>query len=466
MKLTAQNSLQFTLTKRLTIIVVLFWIIGAIFAAYTARHEMEEGADTALIETSHRTATLVLDYLITHQVAGEILVMPEPAFEIVFGVDGDDDGDDDVDDDDFMQYQLRNRAGDVLLRSQNAPDTPFDAPLVAGFANSDNLRVYTSVTTDGALFMQVAEPTEHRTEAIIETVVSQFTPLIFLVPITILAIVYGISRGLAPVRQVLDEIEARGEGNLSPIVQDDPIEEIHTIVAAVNRLMGKLEAALSVERSFTANSAHELRTPIAVALAQTQRLVLELPQDHPVQKRALQTEAALKRLSRLSEKLLQLARAEAGVGSSPTGENQKLGATLALVIEDIKRAGADGGVIDFDPATADVLEANIDQDAFAICMRNLIENALKHGGDEEPVKITIRGSDTICVSNGGAPVSAKDLSDLKARFKRSNSKADGSGLGLAIVETIVRNTNGTLTLYSPRPDKADGFEAELRLHQS
>lgn len=479
MKLKAQNSLQFTLTKRLTVIVALFWIVGAGFAAYTASHEMEEGADTALVETSRRVATLVLDYMMNHQVPGEILVMPEPRFAALHDSDDDaddgdhdDDHDGDDDFDDFMQYQLRDANGDVLLRSQNAPDSPFDAPLKPGFSDGDDQRVYTSMTADGALFMQVAEPTEHRNEAILETVVSQFTPLIFLIPVTILAVVYGVSRGLGPVRHVRDEIEARGEGNLAPITQEDPIEEISTIVAAVNSLMAKLEAALSAERSFTANSAHELRTPIAAALAQTQRLLLELPEDHQARKRAVQTEASLKRLSRLSEKLLQLARAEAGVGTSPTGENQNLGPTLGLVIDDLKRADVGSGLINFDPQTAETLKANIDLDAFAICIRNLIENALKHGGDAEPVEITIIGDDTIRVSNSGAAVSPdnlndlNDLNDLKARFKRSNSKADGSGLGLAIVEAIVRNTKGELTLHSPRPDRDDGFMAELRLHQS
>lgn len=470
MKIRAQNSLQFILTKRLTVIVALFWVIGALFAAYTARHEMEEGADTALVETSRRTSTLIIDYLENHQDAGGIVVLPEPGFDAVHDGDDESDHDDhdgDFDDfDDFMQYQLRDAKGDVLLRSQNAPDTPFDAPLERGFSDGDEVRVYTSVTGNGDLFMQVAEPTEHRNEAILETMVSQFTPLIFLIPVTILAVVYSVTRALGPVRRVRNEIEARGEGNLTPIAQDDQTEEINTIVTAVNRLMAKLEAALSVERSFTANSAHELRTPIAVALAQTQRLLAELPEDHAARKRAVQTEEALKRLSRLSEKLLQLARAESSGGFSPTGHNQDLGPTLNLVIEDIRRAGMDGAEIRFDVENLASLSANIDHDAFAICMRNLIENALKYGGDDEPVDIHVAQGYIVQVANGGPPVSPAELAQLTTRFKRSSSKADGSGLGLAIVEAIARNTKAELKLYSPRPDHADGFMAELRLHQS
>ena len=99
-------------------------------------------------------------------------------------------------------------------------------------------------------------------------------------------------------------------------------------------------------------------------------------------------------------------------------------------------------------------------------MRNLIENALKHGDDSQPVTIEVVGSNVITVSNDGDVVDPNDMTELTARFKRSQTKARGAGLGLSIVETIMRNTGGKLTLQSPRPGKPDGFMAELWLHQS
>ncbi|MDG4719256.1 MULTISPECIES: ATP-binding protein [Thalassospira] len=462
MKIKQQNSLQFVLIKRLTVIVALCWVAGSILAAYSMYHELEEASDTGLVETARRGSTLIETYLDAHSDGSSVVVMPTPAGRIV----GSDNDDDDDSEDDYLMYQLRAANGDVLLRSHNAVAEPFEAPIEVGFYQDDDFRIYTAQSPDGELFMQVAEPMDHRHEAILESVAAQFLPIGLLIPAVIIGIILGVRQGLVPVQRVRDEIEARGEGNLTPIEQEEAPEEITTIVSAVNSLMGKLEAALNVERSFTANSAHELRTPIAVALAQTQRLVLELPEGHEARKRALQTEASLKRLSRLSEKLLQLARAEAGGGFSPTGYNQKLGSTLALVVDDLTRAGADGGAIRFDPDNIETLEANIDLDAFAICLRNLIENALKYGSKNEPVEITVVDRNIVRVSNGGPALETANLDDLKTRFKRSHKGGDGSGLGLAIVDAIVRNTRAELNLYSPRPGKADGFMAELKLHQS
>ncbi|RCK42547.1 ATP-binding protein [Thalassospira profundimaris] len=478
MRKKANRSLQSILTRRLTLMLSLFWLAGSVLAGFTMYHEMEEAFDNSLVSTAYRYAPLIDDYLKGHKGGGAREVLPSPAKgEIRKDDDADDHADDHGDDrgdgdgdeelgEDYLMYHVLDGGGRLLLRSFNAREHPFTVPLVEGFYDDEDYRIYTAELLGGQRIIQVAEPLEHRREALFESVVAQFLPIALLIPAVIVGIILGVRQGLVPVQRVRDEIEARGEGNLTPIEQEEAPEEITTIVLAVNSLMGKLEAALNVERSFTANSAHELRTPIAVALAQTQRLVLELPEGHESRKRALQTEASLKRLSRLAEKLLQLARAEAGGGFSPTGHNQNLGSTLALVVDDLVRSGADGGAIRFDGEDIDGLEANIDLDAFAICLRNLIENALKYGGTDEPVEIRVVDRHIIQVSNGGPVVATGNLDDLKTRFKRSHNGGDGSGLGLAIVDAIARNTKSELNLYSPRPGKTDGFMAELRLHRS
>jgi two-component system OmpR family sensor kinase len=472
----SNRSLQSILTRRLTLTVGIFWLAGSVLAAFSMYHEMQEAFDNSLVTTAYRYAPLIDDYLDGHLGGSPEEILPSPAKgEILTDDHGDGDGDEDIGED-YLMYHVRDGDGRLLLRSYNAQERPFSAPLIEGFYNEEDLRIYTAMLHGGEMAIQVAEPLEHRREALFESVMAQFLPIALLIPAVIIGVILALKRGLSPVRSVRNAIEERGDGNLQPIEQGDAPEEISTIITAVNRLMEKLGAALSAERIFTAHSAHELRTPIAAALAQTQRLVEELPEGHESRKRAIQCEEALKRLSRLAEKLLQLARAESSGGFSPTGHNQKLGPTLKLVIEDLKRAGLgkadagdgvdDGADIRFDADNLATLSANIDLDAFAICMRNLIENALKYGGDDSPVEIAVLEGHIVQVSNGGTPVSPEDLGQLTTRFKRSSTKAGGSGLGLAIVEAIAANTKAALKLYSPRPGHADGFMAELRLHRS
>jgi two-component system OmpR family sensor kinase len=116
--------------------------------------------------------------------------------------------------------------------------------------------------------------------------------------------------------------------------------ELKPIARSVNLLLGRLRQALEAEREFTANSAHELRTPIAGALAQTQRLADELPKG-PTRVRRTQVETSLINLGRLAEKLLQLSRAEAGIGGSATATD--LRPVLDMIVPTIERDSRSGG---------------------------------------------------------------------------------------------------------------------------
>jgi two-component system OmpR family sensor kinase len=255
------------------------------------------------------------------------------------------------------------------------------------------------------------------------------------------------------------QIATKDSGNMAPLDSDVLPRELQPIARSVNLLLDRLRLALEAEREFTANSAHELRTPIAGALAQTQRLLAELPQGQ-LTERASRIETSLSNLARLAEKLLQLSRAQAGIG---TGDKPAdLIAVIESVIGDYDRDTGTAGRVLLETGAKEKLIRNVDIDAFAIVMRNLIENALIHGPVDDEVTISVDGG-TVRVVNAGDVLSQEELAGLKKRFWRGKTNATGSGLGLSIVESIVEQIGGRIELLSPATGRADGFEARITL---
>jgi two-component system OmpR family sensor kinase len=440
-----------SLTRRLiwilTLAAVVLWLLAALLAANTLRIRLNDAFDGGLKETAERILSLAADSL--HDEPGE---RPEHdgGREIPMLDDGGGG--------EYIVYQVRASDGTILLRSHDAPTAAFAVPLAAGFADAGPWRVYTVGDPTGLIYTQVAEANVHRAESLWSSVLALFWPIALLVPLSALGIFAAVRTGLRPVRQFSVRIGEQHAANLSAVSDDGLPAELQPIARAVNGLIDRVGAALEAERSFASNSAHELRTPIAGSLAQTQRLIAELG-DSPARDRALQIEASLRRLEHLSEKLLQLSRAEAGLGAVAAPVD--LLPALKVVVEDFGRR-LPPERLTFAVAPDADLRAPMDVDAFGIAVRNLLENARLYGDAAEPISVTA-SSGQIEIRNGGPAVSAEKLATLKRRFVRGSSQAQGAGLGLAIVESLVRQAGGQLDLLSPLPDRSDGFLARIVL---
>lgn len=439
-----------SISRRLTLLltggIVLLWLLGAAFSVPVMHEEIDEVFDSALEETAQWLLPLA---------TGALEGKATPP-----GLLGEQD-----DDDEYLTFQLRGRDGAVLLRSHDAPAEPYTQALDLGFSETNHHRVYTIAS--GGYFLQVAEPLGHRQEALMESAGALLLPLAGLVPVSILIILWSVRQGLAPMRRLQGAIGARDGGNLNPIGDTGWPEEIGGTVQAVNRLLHRLRAALEAERVFAATSAHELRTPVATALAQTQRLLAELESglnQEEAQVRGRRIEATLHRLGALVEKLLHLSRAEAGIGLSET-ENDLL-PVLRLVIEELAAQPGAARRLTLAIAEGASLRTRMDIDAFSIVVRNLIENALAYGDPGKPVEISVQDDPSVIVRNDCAAIPPETLARLTQRFvrgSRTGEGPDGSGLGLAIADTILRQTGGRLELRSPVPGQDGGFEARIRL---
>ncbi|MFS8049119.1 ATP-binding protein [Rhizobium sp. BR 314] len=440
----SRASITWRLIAALTGTVVLFWLVAVGIGVYVVNKELSETFDGALQETAERLLPLVLDDLANRDHSAD----PQSLEQLNKGLNRE-----------YLTYQVLDADGKVILHSHDAPPTAYEVPLEIGFHNTPRYRIYTESSADGTIFLHVADAFKNRREASRESGVALLWPLLALIPASIIAIGLVVGRSLRPIDRLRSQIATKDGGNMMPLDSETLPLELQPIARSVNLLLDRLRLALEAEREFSANSAHELRTPIAGALAQTQRLLAELPPG-PQAERAARIETSLSNLGRLAEKLLQLSRAQAGIG---TGEKPiDLVDIIETLIGDYDRDTGTAGRVLLEDDTKERLIRNIDIDAFAIVIRNLIENALIHGPVDD--EVTVRVDDhTVRVVNGGAMLSQEELAGLKKRFWRGKTKAAGSGLGLSIVERIVNQIGGRVDLLSPATGRSDGFEARITL---
>lgn len=437
------GSLQARLGLTLGVALTALWLAAGSLTAVILRGEMNQVFDAALKETSDRILPLAVVDIIARAEAEEPGVQ-----RLATAREGDE----------FFTYILRDETGAVLMQSHNAEPTAFPAWQGAGFSEDATYRFYSDFALQGTVRITVAEPLAHRAEVAREIEMGLLAPLLIVLPLALAAVALGVRLSLGAVRRFRAALSARGPRDFSPLPVAGLPAEIAPLASALNGVLARLEAAFEAERSFAANAAHELRTPLAGAIAQAQRLRAETA-DPAAAARAGEIEAVLKRLTRFAERLMQLARAEGG--RIRRAEAADLRPVLRLVAEDVARAGGAGRVT-LDLPRAPVL-GDIDPDALAILARNLLENAWRHGAAGAQVGLALTPAGVLRVTNDGAPVPPEMLARLTARFERGGAQAEGAGLGLAIVAAIAEGAGGRLTLSSPIPGAEGGFCAEVRL---
>jgi len=432
------RSLRARLAIGLSVSLTLLWIGASLFAAHVFRHETDEVFDSALREVAERILPLAYEQMLADEDGGDggLRLPPVGGHE-------------------FISYVVRDGDGRELLRSSGADSMHIPAGLAPGFATTETLRTYTETAVQGTIVVTTAEYLDHRRHVFGGALWAFIWPLVALLPLTALVVWLAILLSFRPVIAFRDAIELRGRGNLTPVDGGGLPSELSPVAAAVNALLARLRSALEAERSFTANSAHELRTPIAAALAQTQRLIAEMPDAN--RERARSIESALRRLTRLSEKLLQLAKAEGGglLAEQPSD----LAAVLALVVDEAARSSDEDDRIEL-TTLDDGVPSDVDPDAFAVLARNLIENALKHGAPDEPIEVLL-DADSLTVRNHGPVVAASEVDRLMRPFERGASRSDGSGLGLAIVAAVCRGAGLEFGIASPVEGWTDGVAARV-----
>ena len=153
------------------------------------------------------------------------------------------------------------------------------------------------------------------------------------------------------------------------------------------------------------------------AIAQAQRLQTET-KDGGARQRAADIEASLKRLTRMAERLLQLARAEGG--PLRLDRSMDLRKIADIVLADLERISGPNRIVTYFPQHP--VLSYLDPDAFGIICRNLVENALRYGSPTEPIEVTLKEDGTFSVANEGPVVEAASLAHLTERFRRDGQR--------------------------------------------
>lgn len=268
-----------------------------------------------------------------------------------------------------------------------------------------------------------------------ELLLRLLAPLVIVLPLTLLALYLGVSRGVRPLGQLARAIESRQrQASLVSVEVSGVPRELQPVVEALNHYLQRLANTLEDEKSFTANAAHELQTPLAAISAEVQ-LSLRLVEDEGSRELLRRIQMRVERASYSVRQMLVLARLDPR--SRPNLERIDLHDTLLDVLAEQGRIASERGLrLDLD--VPEGLEIAAERDLLFILLRNLLGNALRYTPAGGQVSITGRAG-LLRLSNDSPQVVAIDR--LTDRFYRGEnpeheSGAAGVGLGLSIVRRI------------------------------
>ncbi|MCO5066391.1 MAG: ATP-binding protein [Rhizobiaceae bacterium] len=436
------RSLQGRLLLSLGTVLLVIWIGAAWATALLLRHEIAEVFDSSLQETAQRLLPLAVQDIVGREdgdVASQRLGAIRSHNEL-------------------LTYVVRDDKGQILLQSHVADLSVFPPYGGPGFGRTATHRLYSEEALQGTIRITVAEPFAHRANVARDVQMGLGLPILLVIPAAFVAVVLTARRSTRPLRAFREQLETRSEKDLGAVTANDLPSEVTPLAVTLNALFARLRTAFEAERSLAANTAHELRTPLAGAIAQAQRIQKETAEPHTAQ-RGADIEVTLKRLTARAERLMQFARAEGG--RLRLDQVSDLRAAVRAVVDDMRRSVPQDRIFLHMPETA--VMSDIDPNATGILCRNLVENALHYGSQASPVEVTLDPDGLLTVSNDGPVVPPEMLTKLVDRFERAGTSTAGSGIGLSIVSTIADRMGSLLALRSPRPGTQSGFEASVKL---
>jgi two-component system sensor histidine kinase QseC len=424
--------------------ILLIWLAAAVFTYVDARRELNEMLDAHLAQASTLLVAQASHEL--EEIETEHGPLPHKySLRVAFQVwlDG---------------TQLR-------LRSANAPDERLTSQ-EDGFSDvvihGKQWRVFSSWDHTHTMLIHVAELTEVREQLARGIAANLLKPLWLALPLLAVLLWWAVAGGLRPLTRLTSEVEQRAPDNLAPLDATATPAEVSPLIERLNQLFGRIGNVLEHERRFTADAAHELRTPIAAIKAQVQ--VARGATEDAERLHALDNAiAGCDRATHLIEQLLTLARLENTTTEALATCN--LHALAARTMAEIAPTALDRS-IHLELAGSEAITVEGIPTLLTVLLRNLLDNAVRHTPEGSTVYVDIssaEGQPCLTVQDNGPGLPPEALERLSQRFYRPlGTAASGSGLGLSIVERIAGIHHASV-LFSSSPQQA-GLMARVTFH--
>jgi two-component system, OmpR family, sensor histidine kinase TctE len=445
------RSLRVGLLSRLGPVLVLLLVLDAVACYLTALYFANLVYDRWLIDSTRSLAQAVRGE------QGQVQVdLPHTALQIF-----------EFDEVDQTYFKITSARRGVLAGEPRLPDNssvPISSIRIAD-ATLGGQKVRTVTTrlappqTNDTVTVAIAETLNKRTTLARDIVLAMVAPQIALVGITSLLAWLGVSQGLKPLTELASQIEARDQNNLTPVPQSGLPREARVLAQRINDLLVRLGSALTAQKRFVVDAAHQLRTPLAAVMLHTERA--QRAPDEATGREALHAlHRSVERAARMCQQLLSLARTEPEAVNAIQFKPLDLVALARRVGEEwIPRALKRD--IDFGLIVPDTPVQIIGDDRLlGEALSNLIDNALRYCNPSGRVSVIVEDGPLpkLAVQDDGPGIPEEERIRIFERFYRlEGASGDGCGLGLSIVEEIARLHRSTVEVSSGSDGRGSRF---------
>ncbi|HEY9099783.1 MAG TPA: ATP-binding protein [Thiobacillus sp.] len=448
-------SLRHRLVWLLTSAMAVIWMLSALVVYQRAHHEADELLDSQLAQVADTLLAIVAGSEVDHFVKELHEHAQDSPVPIAFEI-------------------WRTHNGTFQRLATSPGHHGFEVVMPAGFSErlhtGSRWRLYVTQDNKAEYRVIVGQAHSARERLAREIGLSLLLPAALALPMMALAVWWAVGRTLRPVDTVAHHVGMLDVQALAPLDESLLLpDEIAPLRVALNALIRRVTVAFENERRFTADAAHELRTPLAALKIQAQ--VALRAQSNESRKHALeQVVAGVDRMTHLVEQLLTLARVDpANPGTAPQPMDP-VASIAAVCAERMPLAQSRSQTLDVNIHSG--CSIVITAAWLQIAIRNLVDNALRYAGDHAHIEISLATTHTGCsitVADNGPGIAPDQRMQLLARFARGESEeeSEGCGLGLSIVSRIAQLSHARLELGDGllRPDGGHGFSAALHFRQ-